>query len=60
MPPECSMEKGKEYDNTIGCAIVVSSAPHIVGATTLLYPDDLLFSYVSCTVYGFLILLFST
>ena len=24
MPPEYSKEKGKEYDNMIGCAIVVS------------------------------------
>jgi len=24
MPPGCSMEKGKEYDDMIGCAIVVS------------------------------------
>jgi len=24
MPPECSMEKGKEYDDMIGYAIVIS------------------------------------
>jgi len=24
MPPGYSMEKGKEYDDTIGCAVVVS------------------------------------
>jgi len=29
--------------------------PHVVGATTLLYPDDLLISYALYTVYGFLI-----
>ena len=31
--------------------------PHVVGATALLYPDDLLILYALCTVYGFLILL---
>ena len=30
--------------------------PHVVSATTLLYPNNLLILYVSCTVHGFLIL----
>jgi len=47
MPLEYSMEKGKEYDDMIGYAIV--------DATTLLYPNDLLMLYALCTVYGFLI-----
>ena len=29
--------------------------PHVVGATILLYPDDLLISYALYTVYGFLV-----
>ena len=31
--------------------------PYVVGATALLYPDDLLILYALCTVYGFLVLL---
>ena len=44
------MEKSKGYDDIIGCAIV--------GTTTLLYSDDILTSYASCTIYVFLMLLF--
>ena len=52
MPPGCSMKKGKEYDNTIGCAVVVSvstscnrcynfalssQSPHVVLLIYLMY-----------------------
>jgi len=39
MPPRDSMDKGKEYDNMIGCS---QSAPHVVGATIWPSPHCLL------------------
>ena len=59
MSPGCSMEKGKGYDNTIGCAVVVSvsasysrcynfalssHSPHVVLLICLMYFT--LFPYV--------------
>ena len=52
MPPECSIEKGKGYDDMIGCAVVVSvsascsryynfasslQSPHVILLICLMY-----------------------